>query len=397
MTRFFIILFLILLYMPSSAQAVTACQNITAYGADPSGSSPSNTAFTDAVAATDGTHICVYFPSGRYSFTTRLFVSLPNSSPNSSVTIKGDGSDTTELRFPSGSDGLVININSPDQSFHIDRLSVVTTAKSNSTNGIAVNNFSNSINSAQSHIDQVTVRGADGYTDKTSRWGIGINLYQISNTNLTNDTIIGSTNGASFATEGTCFIDRGTVAVFPIQINIIGSQFNFCHYGIVYGDYLQGLQITSSNFVGNGFGVFLSDKNVGNDQLAISSSQFNSSISDIYIGGLIDGVSITGNSFYGARLSGKIAIDIIKPYQFSIIGNAFPTDTGATNQDGIHIGPYQGASGVITGNVFSGPLVTAIYLRPNSQRVNIQSNSYSGVANNIVNSGANNMIGGGSS
>jgi hypothetical protein len=394
----FIIASAALFSVPGSAvaQSATSCRNVTAYGADPTGVASSNAAFTSAINSTDGVHICIYFPAGRYTFTAQALTSLAGANPTASVTIEGDGSETTELRFTGGVDGLVINMNAPGQSFHISKLSVQSGSTSNTSNGILINNFSR-INTAQSHIQNVTVRGSDGY-NATFRWGYGINLFQMSNVNLDSVTVVGSSDTAAYASAGTCLFDRGTASVVPVQINISLSQFNYCKYGIMYGNYLQGLQITSTNFVGNTYGVYVPTGQNGNDQLAINNSQFNNSVSDVYIGSLIDGVTINGNDFYGGQVPGSVPIQIDTSNQFSIVGNTFiNTGVNSSSQDAIRVGNYGGASGIITGNVFSGPFVTAIWLKPGSQRVNVQSNSYSGPTNTVINQGSNNTVGGGSS
>lgn len=252
------------------------------------------------------------------------------------------------------------------------------------------------INSAQSHIDHATIRGADGF-NQAYRWGRGVSLYQVSNVNVSDTTIVGSSDGAAYASDGVCLIAEGTAAVLPVQINVVSSQMNYCKYGIYYGNYLQGLQVSASNFVGNSHGIFLPSGQFGNDQLSVTGSQFNNSVTDIYTASLIDGVTLTGNDFYGGMVSGTICVNLNHTDQFSIVGNTF-INFGAVgpNQNAIVINDYVASSGIITGNVFKNNFVTAIWLTPCSRRVNVQSNSYFGQANFVINQGINNSVGGGS-
>ena len=391
----FILIIIGMIFCPFVNAQTVDCKNVTAYGADPTGASSSNLAFNNAVASTNGRNICIYFPAGNYRFTAPLQVSLTSTNATASVTIQGDGSETTQLRFEPDITGINITLNAQWQSFHVKDLSVLAGNKSTVTHGIAVNNNSGILNSAQSHISHVTVRGADGY-NQSFRWARGVGLYRVSNVNVSDTTIVGSSDGAAYASTGACLIAEGTQAVLPVQINVVSSQLNYCQYGIYYGNYLQGVQVTATNFVGNSFGLYLPSGQVGNDQLSISASQFNNSVSDIYTASLIDGVTITGNVLYGGAVSGTIPVNLNHTDQFSIVGNTFINlGPNGPNQNAIVINDYVASSGVITGNVFKNGFVTAIWLTPSSQRVNVQSNSYFGQPNTVINQGTNNTIGGG--
>lgn len=117
----YLLLLLSIAAIPTATAQTTTCRNATSYGADPTGATPSNAAFNSAVAATDGVHICVYFPAGLYTFTSTLSVSLPVGNSAASVTIQGDGSETTQLRFNPGVDGVHVTLNNGFHSFHIQK------------------------------------------------------------------------------------------------------------------------------------------------------------------------------------------------------------------------------------------------------------------------------------
>lgn len=394
MLKYVLIVLSFILALPVAAQTST-CRNATTYGADPTGASSSNAAFTSALASTDGLQLCVYFPAGNYRFNSTLVVTLPATATaiNASITIKGDGPETTKLRFDPAVSGIYITINGSGQSFHISDLSVLAGDKNNSTNGIYAVNAS-SPNPSQSHIDRVTVRGADGYHQQY-RWGYGISLGQFSNVNITNTSVFGAQDAGPYSNAGVCMIVQGLQQTAPVQINVVASQFNYCKYGVYYGNWVQGLQISTTNFVGDETGIYLPAGMMGTDQLAISSSQFNNGQANISLNSTIDAINIVGNDFYGAATQPSNCIVINNVDQYSITANSF-INTGIGNQNGIIIGNWVGSAGVITGNTFKGPFSTAIWLQSGSQFANVQSNVYYGVTNQILNQGLNNRVGGGS-
>lgn len=75
---------------------------ITDFGADNTGTTPSNTAYIDAVASLNGAAATIYFPEGEYLFTSSI--SIPDS-----VFLKGE-SATTKLRFNLGGNADLIRI-----------------------------------------------------------------------------------------------------------------------------------------------------------------------------------------------------------------------------------------------------------------------------------------------
>jgi hypothetical protein len=186
---------------------------------------------------------------------------------------------------------------------------------------------------------------------------------------------VGSAGEAPYATEGTCIYLDGSAQSIPIQINIVASQINACRYGLYYGPYVQGIQITASNFVSNDIAIYQPPNSPGNDELAIGASQFNSGTSNILLGSPIDGVAINGNVFY---LSEHGSASIQMPgVQFAILGNTF-NQLGTPRATAIAIGAYMLDAGTIMGNSFKN-FDTAIALRSGSGQVTVQGNAYSAI------------------
>jgi hypothetical protein len=69
--------------------------DITAFGADNTGASSTNTAFTNAVNSLSGTNGVIYFPPGNYLFTNRIVL-------RSGLILRGAGSANTTLTFDLG-------------------------------------------------------------------------------------------------------------------------------------------------------------------------------------------------------------------------------------------------------------------------------------------------------
>lgn len=370
------------------------CINVMQYGADNSGAQDNGPAFQSAIAASDPRAICLYFPAGTYRFATSPTVALRSGSSyrSAAITIVGDGSELSRLQPDANINGLTLSLNGSQQSFHIRDLSILAGNKSRSATGLSIlqaNAFSP--NPAQSDISDLSIHGKDGF-NADDRFARGIYLYQISNVSLTNIAIVGSSDGAPYASNGTCLSMEGSSVSIAVQINIISSQINSCQYGIHYGDHVQGLQIIATNFVGNETAIYQPNKNNGNDQISIIGSQFNSGLRNILLETAIDGVSICGNFFYLSEI-GSASIEM-PGVQFSIQGNSF-VQFGTARATAISIGAYLLDAGSITGNSFDN-FNTAIVLQNNSERVNIQSNAYSNTVSKVINRGKNNILGGGS-
>mgnify|MGYP001217037447 CR=1 FL=1 len=378
-----------------AAPILNGCIDVLHHGGDNGGVRDNSAAFRAAMDVSEGDAVCIYFPAGIYRFSSSPTMSLPVAAGHggAAITIIGDGSELSKLQFDPEISGLVLRLNGPQQSFHIRDLSILAGSKAKAVTGLSIiQENARTPNPAQSDISGVSIRGQDGFGAQFS-FERGIFLHQVSNVNVMNTVIAGSSDGAPYASQGTCLYIDGAVSSIPVQINIVGSQINYCGRGIYYGPYVQGLQVLGSNFVGNGTAIYQSSDSKGNDQLAVVGSQFNSGERNILLGAPIDGVLLSGNDFY---LSGTGISSIEMPgVQFAIQGNSF-IQLGAARATAIAIGPFLLDAGVITGNSFQN-FNTAIVLQPRSSRVNVQSNAYSDIGSDkVVDRGHGNTVGGGS-
>lgn len=218
---------------PMKAERQFRCVDILDYGADNQGERDSAQAFLAAAQAGAANAICVYIPAGTYRFRSSPTISLPGDKGHEAdaITLRGDGAGLSRLLFDADVNGLALRLNGPRQSFHIRDISILASGNSEATIGLSVmQQGASAPNPAQSDITGVSIHGKDGPGAENS-FGRGIYLHQVSNVNVINTAIAGSPDKAPYASRGTCLYMEGTAGSIPIQINIIGSQINYCGHG----------------------------------------------------------------------------------------------------------------------------------------------------------------------
>lgn len=363
------------------------CLNILSYGGVGNNSTDNTTALNNLFAAASGGTVCAYFPPGKYKFSANVAYSFTNA--NASITIKGAGADLTELTW-NGTDGITINYAGPFNSAHV-RDMTLTTSGVNAGAGLrlkqTIASYGNPANSAVSDISGATFRGADGYA-ASQYWAYGVDVYNVSNVNFINDSFVGE--AGSYGTTGVGVNLHGTTAAPPVVFNFTDNFFQWLYAGIIYGANVQGVSVAQSNFTGDAYGIYAPANGQVVDQLAVTSSQFNCSLEGIYTLTAISNTIIQNSYFIVPK--NAVGIDLSSVYSYSIVGNTFEPNVGASNTNGLAINTTTGPGGVISGNVFSG-LTTGVYLQSSSTNANLQGNQYANNMNNFVNSGSNNKVG----
>jgi hypothetical protein len=362
------------------------CQNILTYGGSGNGVTANDTALTALLAAEPAGQKCAYFPPGKFVFASPVSYTMVNTIE--SVSIVGAGADKTELTWPSGN-GITLNYIGPYNSAHVRDMTLSTGAIGGGT-ALNLNQTAASIpnpaNTALSDVTGVTVRGADGYV-ATDYWGNGIAVNGVSNVNFISDVFDGPATPA-----GNGLLVQGTAALPPVQFNVTACVFNWNSTGIQYGNYVQGINVSQSNFVGGSYGIASQSSLSNLDQLTVSGSQLNQLVADILENTSIPNTMIVSNEFIVQ--TNAIGISLPQGGIYSIIGNTIGKNPGATNTNGIVIANSTGP-GIVSGNVFVG-LTTGVNLQSTSSAVNVQSNSYAANGSNVVNSSGLNNVGGGS-
>ncbi|HEX7895310.1 MAG TPA: hypothetical protein VF447_14025, partial [Terriglobales bacterium] len=328
---------------------------------------------------------CVYFPPGFYAFASQAAVTLNAS--YQSVTIQGDGASTTTLSWPANG-GIKVTYLDGTDAVHIKGMSLIGGGTGTGT-AITLSTVATSLASAAlSTIENVDIRGSDGYFG-TKYFNHGIDIFSVSNVNINNVNAVGPGTPA-----GVGLNLNGTSSVLGIVYNISNSTFDQWNDGINYGPYIQGVQVTNSNFTNNNAGIFVPASESGINQLSVSNSQFNNVQYNILANSALPDVIITGNLFLVDNSSSGVNLQASS--YFNITGNAFQPNSGSpSNVFGVVVNGWAVGAGIITGNMFYN-LTTGIALQSTSKNVNVQSNVYNSCSANTSNSGTGNVIGGGS-
>ncbi|MGD0161124.1 MAG: glycosyl hydrolase family 28-related protein [Candidatus Sulfotelmatobacter sp.] len=373
-----------------TASGTGTCTDIAAYGG--SSANPDNrAALAAALNASSGGGACVFFPPGQFTFASNFKFVLPNSS--ASITLTGAGADVTQLYWPTGG-GLTIDYVGAENSVHLRNMSLITGSVGvgsavvlNQTNGNV-----GAADNALSELFDVTVRGADGYS-QNDYWDRAVEITQISNVNLVG-LVISGPGGAAYSTKGIGVVLQGSSNNPAVVFNVTGATFNYLSKGIVYGQQVEGLTVSQSNFVGGDYGIYVPPNIGGLDQLTVLGSQFNCATGGIYVGSSLSNTLFSANLFIVPDTG--TGIHLQQAYLYSATGNSFNIGSpakGSTYPIGIEVGSTAGG-GTITGNLFDN-MVTAIVLDRTSTAANVQSNEYSNDSTMVKNLGTGNTVGGG--
>jgi len=367
--------------------------NILDYGGDPTGVLDNSAAFASALAACTSGRVCIYFPPGKYVFTSTISYTFPSAS--ASIALIGAGSDVTELSWQGAVSGIHFDYVGSLNSVTLQGFSC-TTNQTLGVTGLLLNQTNPSIpnpaNSATNTINDITFRGDDGYL-VTHVWGNAVVINGVSNVNLVGCTFVGNntaTAGIGIITEGPSSNCQG------VAFSLIACFFNFLNIGIVYGAWSQGIFVTSCNFTGGNIGIQCPISAGGQDQLIVTGCQFNSATAAMQLNQPVPGLMVSNNLII-LQSNNARGITANNYSNFQIVGNQFGAPSlSVTGTIGIYLDVPQGgatAGGVISANTFVS-LAGAVNLDTSSTRINVQSNSYLNCTSGVTNSGTGNTLGG---
>ncbi len=376
----------------SGAAPVKSCRSIENYGGSTS-SADNGPALVAALAGSAGVGHCVSFPPGRFTFASAVTFRLPDG--GASATLTGAGSDVTELSWPQGG-GLTFEFVGQDNSVHVRDLSLTTGTAGGGRALVlqqSANLGGNPADNALSDVSGVSIRGADSYA-VTDYWETGVAIVGVSNVNMTGLVVTGS-GGEAYGSHGQGVVLEGTADNPLVVFNVAGSTFNYLLKGLVYGNEVEGVTISQSNFTGDDYGIFVPTGLKGLDQLAVTSSQFNCALAGVYVSSYTSDTLFSSNLFIVPNTG--IGILLEQGYLYSAVGNAFNGGSASMTPSGpvgIEVGATAGG-GTITGNLFDN-MAAAVVLRKGSTGGNVQSNEYSNDPVTVSNLGSGNRVGGGS-
>jgi hypothetical protein len=339
------------------------CANIQAYGGLGDGVSNNAGAWTAALAAGQS---CVSFPAGRFRFDTAISYSFP--AQLKSLRLCGAGQDVTELYFPNAvGNAITLTLTDFQNSFHVCDLTI-STGKTNADTGLYVNQTKTSATEtlsgfATSDVTRVTFRGADGYAMNAAApshafsWKTAFHSLNASVIDFVGVSI-SSHSGAGYATLGGTggtglLIEGNGSTVIPGIFNVARLNAVNLEYGIQMGKWVQGIQVTQSNFTGGYAGIRVPPDANAIAQLSVNSSQFNNHI-NILTEATIPQLMLNNNLFYVP--SGGTGVLMLKnSFMTNVVGNAFSCTTWNTGT-GFDINPQDTPSAippVLIGNTFA--------------------------------------------
>lgn len=366
--------------------AFAQCPSIETYGGGV-GLADNLPAWNAFIAQSGTGSKCLSFQVGVYFFSSDITSTLL--AVNSSITIGGLGADVTHLNFNGSSGGIALTETVCSQSFHIRNLSINSRT---AAGGIGVNATQNAAScqspnyNAQSDITQVTFRGADGATG-VDYWTTNVSLNNISEINFNGDLFRGSNAGLGNG----LFLDGAGNTQYTTLVNLDSTTFLNEAQGLVYGSYVQGVNVDKCNFNGGAVGIVVGGSEVGTlAQLLLTNSQFNTTQTQISINTALFNLQAANNNFFiPANFSGiNIAAGVSVPFQ--LMNNWFDGQ-GLTGNFGVAVGGEVVAGGLMQGNIFY-TLSSGINLETGSQNISVQGNQFLSTTTPIINNGTGNKI-----
>jgi len=306
----------------------------------------------------------------------------------------GSGVGNTVFHFPTNA-GFVFTLSDQFHSVHLRDFRVLCGSAGPSNAAIRLCSTADAIpnpaNTALSDICNVWICGGD-CPAATYYWACGIDIENVSNVNLSNVTVTGSA-----AADGTGLWVHGNADLPPVVFNLTNCTFNYLTAGIEYGDYVQGVTITACNFTGCLLGVDAGSDLTGLDQLSVSNSQFNCEVAAISTCSFIPDFTFTGNVVFipGPETKQAVGLNLVQAHRGAVIGNSFSGFNNHQKAYAVVVYANAGAGLIVVGNSFHA-LGAGVILQEASKGNNVQSNIYTDVAYPMINTGSDNMIGGGS-
>lgn len=365
-------------WLLAHARAVSVKQ----FGAKGDGATDDSTAFQNALTALQtaggGT---LYLPASTYVLATALTYVAPNTTAG--LSIAGDGSSVTVLKFRGSVNGLSVALNGPFTAVQMCGFSV-TTNTVNTQNAITISQsvaVPDPANVAANKLSDILIYGEGGYgSGHLNCWLNGVVVAGASNINFDTVYIFGGASAPYPNTDGAGFNLSGTGTKIPVVFNFVNCVVNLMGSGILYGSWVQGVQVTNCNFTGCFYGIYAPASAVNLVQLCVSNSQFNCQ-GGILAGAPIQGLIIANNFFLFPNNSSCIQLE--QTSLTNIYGNTFePASFPATNSNGVVIQNTvtSGISATITGNSFVNVPSACIDLDTTSSACRVSNNTFYGTS-----------------
>jgi hypothetical protein len=365
------------------------CVKLESYGAGPLATGAVNLAAWNAAVTALGTaNGCITVGPGTYNFSAQAPITLATLQD---FGFYGAGKGISVLNWASGSGGISISRNFQSK---IDlRDFTMTTGVPSGGDALHISDAGTCAGGAgSSNIDNISMHGSDG-SNLTDYWNHGISVTDLNLLNITKLDIFGESTGA--LAIGILAQGNPSSSCLSVVLNISQSWFQNLLYGFEYGNWLQGVTVSESNFQNGNYGIYVPSGLADLDQLSVSLSQFDTFVNDIEVDTNLIDVQIVGNAF--AAPPGGAAIDVAACYgPWSITGNTVRNISGNNAAFGFAINcGSTDTAGIIEGNSFSsiaGALTTPIALGSSASGWTVGPQAYNGTTNTVTNAGSGNFV-----
>jgi hypothetical protein len=221
--------------------------NVLAYGAQGDGVTDDAAAFQAAFAAVGGGGTLVV-PAGSYKIGAALTQSLTGG-----TTLEGAGSGVVVLSFPNATDGIVFSL-SPAATVHIRGLTIQRGATGAVYANTGLSIICTVTQSPRYGISSVVDVELLGNAARTTAWATGINILNVSLISLEHCSILmpdatGVGTGVGVSIAGLSAASYLTEAKLD-DVNTQGGG-----VGLQIGDWVQGVYVTQSAFIGDDYGI----------------------------------------------------------------------------------------------------------------------------------------------
>lgn len=368
-------------------QAQTTCQSFVKFGGVGNGAAANDTAWAGAAAAMPNGG-CLYFPTGKYLFSSGKGWTLPNAS-NASLKIIGDGQNASSLYWPNASGGLTVSYGSSLNSVQVEDIAFTTGVPAGGT-GLTLTTSAGCLGFFTKSSIIRTVFRADNLTGSLGSgnyWTNGYLFNNVSGSSVESVAVFGGAivgggiGGAGGVYQGT------SSSCTSIYHDISKSIFNNLNIGIEYGAWSQGMTITQTNLQNNNNGLLVptaSETNLSQFNIGPGVQIASTSGDGMLVQSPVGSITITGSDIFAA--AGHAAVNLEFTSDVAISGNTFegPGDGGSF---GILLGTTTaGTVETITGNTIRG-FANGIFLNSGEANANIQGNSFLTNTTNIAFSG----------
>lgn len=366
------------------------------FGVIGDGTTDDTTALQAALTYAITNNIRLLFPAGSYKITNNITITFP--STTSILEIEGDGSVLSKIISPSGN-GIILNFISMFNAVRVKGLSVVGGAANTGTAFLITQtvNITNPADCTLSIFDDVSIYGSSS----SNFFQTAISINGASCFNFKSVSIYGNTSGGYAGLNcgyGIVFQGLGSGYPIPVQFNIESCILNFLTVGVYYGNYVQGVQISLTNFTGCNWGILSPVSATNTNQLSVIGNQFNCTSRAILIQSLLVNVMIANNAIFVQ--DNVIGIDVTYASGLVMLGNAFNYEGTGASTNGIAVqSTYNGSitpnnnSSVITGNSFYG-LSTGVWIWAGCTGLRCFGNSFSQISvSNVYDQGVRSILG----